>query len=99
MKKSFLIFTSFMFLTGCAQNVALLGPVFSVATTGSVNQAIVGESINHGIKNQTGKNSSDYVKQFFNEDFKNLDCNIANSNTLKEIYIKTVENTNCKKTQ
>ena len=59
-----------MFLTGCVQSVALLGPAFTIIKTGSIQQALVGETINQGIKNQTGKNVSEHVIQFLDKDTK-----------------------------
>ena len=46
MKNIFFILFTLMFLTGCAQNLALLGPAYSVVKTGGIQQAIVGETIN-----------------------------------------------------
>ena len=50
MKNIFFILFTFIFLTGCAQNLALLGPAFSVVKTGGIQHAIVGETINYGVK-------------------------------------------------
>ena len=61
MKKIYFILISFIFLTGCVQSVALLGPAFTIVKTGSIQQALVGESINQGIKKGTGKNVSEHV--------------------------------------
>ena len=61
MKKIYFILVSFIFLTGCVQSVALLGPAFTIVKTGSIQQALVGESINQGIKKGTGKNVSEHV--------------------------------------
>ena len=55
MKKFLLISASFIFLTGCAQSVALLGPTYSIVKTGGIQHALVGKTIDYGIKNQTGK--------------------------------------------
>ncbi len=63
MKKIYFILISFIFLTGCVQSVALLGPAFTIVKTGSIQQALVGESINQGIKKETGKNVSEHVMQ------------------------------------
>ena len=40
MRKIYFLLISFMLLTGCAQNLALLGPAVSIATTGGVQQII-----------------------------------------------------------
>ena len=70
MKKIYFILISFIFLTGCVQSVALLGPAFTIVKTGSIQQALVGESINQGIKKETGKNVSEHLKQFLDKDIK-----------------------------
>jgi len=69
-KKIYFILISFIFLTGCVQSVALLGPAFTIVKTGSIHQALVGESINQGIKKETGKNVGEHVMQFFDKDIK-----------------------------
>ena len=70
MKKIYFILISFIFLTGCVQSVALIGPAFTIVKTGSIQQALVGESINQGIKKETGKNVSEHVMQFLDKDTK-----------------------------
>tara|TARA_B100001093_G_scaffold424441_1_gene417605 strand:- start:171 stop:470 length:300 start_codon:yes stop_codon:yes gene_type:complete len=99
MKKFFLLFISFLFLTGCAQSVALLGPAFTLVKTGSIQQVFVGESLNQGIKNETGKDVSEHVKQFLNKDVKNQECEDNSSNELQKIFFNTIEDTDCKKIQ
>jgi hypothetical protein len=86
-KKIYFILISFIFLTGCVQSVALVGPAFTIVKTGSIHQAVVGESINQGIKKETGKDVSEHVKQFFDKDIKNQECQ------------NTFDETDCKKTQ
>jgi len=70
MKKIYFILISFIFLTGCVQGVALLGPAFTIVKTGSIQQALVGESINQGIKKETGKNVSEHVMQILDKDLR-----------------------------
>ena len=99
MKKIYFILISFIFLTGCVQSVALLGPAFTIVKTGSIQQALVGESINQGIKKETGKNVGEHVKQFFDKDIKDQECKNTNGNTLNEISFNSFDETDCKKTQ
>ena len=99
MKKFFFILISFIFLTGCAQSVALLGPAFTIVKTGSIQQALVGESINQGIKKETGKNVGEHVMQFLDKDIKNKECKHTNGDTLQEIFFNAFDETDCKKTQ
>ena len=81
-----------IFLTGCAQNVAVLGPAVTVATTGSVNQALLSGSINTGIKHQTGQNVSEHMVQAFNEP---LDCSMTSSNELAEMFFDDYSDLDC----
>ena len=99
MKKIYFILISFIFLTGCVQSVALLGPTFTIVTTGSIQQALVGESINQGIKKGTGKNVSEHVMQILDKDIKDQECKNTDGNTLKEISFNSLDKTDCKKTQ
>ena len=99
MKKIYFILISFIFLTGCVQSVALLGPAFSIVKTGSIHQAVVGESINQGIKKETGKNVGEHVMQFLDKDIKDQECKNTNGDTLKEISFNSFDKTDCKKTQ
>jgi len=98
-KKIYFILISFIFLTGCVQSVALLGPAFTIVKTGSIQQALVGESINQGIKKGTGKNVSEHVMQILDKDIKDQECKNTDGNTLKEISFNSFDKTDCKKTQ
>ena len=99
MKKIYFILICFIFLTGCAQNLALLGPAFTVVKTGSIQQVFVGESINQGIKKEAGKNVTEHVMQFLDKDIKEQECKYTNGDTLQEIFFNTFGETNCQKTQ
>ena len=82
----------FIFLTGCAQSVAVIGPAVTVATTGSVNEALLSGTINVGIKHQTGKNVSEHMVQGFNEP---LDCSMTSSNELAEMFFDDYNDLDC----
>jgi hypothetical protein len=98
-KKIYFILVSFIFLTGCVQSVALLGPALTIVKTGSIHQAVVGESINQGIKKETGKNVSEHVMQFLDRDLKDQECKNTHRDTLREIFFNAFDETDCKKTQ
>ena len=51
------IFLSLIFLSGCLQTTALLGPSMTIATTGNVLQAGLQYGANTAIKNETGKDT------------------------------------------
>ena len=61
--KIFAILVSFIFLTGFLPFIALLGPGFTVASSGSIYKAGAQYYINQSIKNKTGKNSLEFVKE------------------------------------
>ena len=99
MKKIYFILISFVFLTGCVQSVALLGPAFTIVKTGSIQQALVGETVNQGIKKETGKNVGEHVKQYFDKNIKDQECENTNGDTLQAIFFNAFDETDCKKTQ
>ena len=60
--KIFFIFFTLIFLNGCLQTTALLGPGITVATTGNVLQAGLQYGANAAIKNETGKDTLEHLK-------------------------------------
>jgi len=55
-----------LFLNGCAESLAFLGPIFTGASTGSVSNAGVSYGTTKAIKKITGKTTSETVKSFIN---------------------------------
>ena len=51
------------FLSGCAQNAALLGPAYTLATTGNVYQAGFTYGSNEIITKTTGKSAAQNLKE------------------------------------
>jgi hypothetical protein len=75
------IFFCLIFLNGCLQSTALLGPGVTIATTGNAFQAGFQYTANRAIKNETGKDAltlvkevveEDHKKRVFNKDFKKM---------------------------
>jgi len=62
LKVSF-IFFSLIFLNGCLQSTALLGPGVTIASTGNVLQAGLQYGANTAIKNKTGKNTLEHLQE------------------------------------
>ena len=56
------IFLSLIFLSGCLQTTALLGPSMTIATTGNVLQAGLQYGANTAIKNETGKDTFEHLQ-------------------------------------
>jgi hypothetical protein len=69
LKTSFL-FLSLIFLNGCLQSTAMLGPGLTLATSGNVLQAGFQYGANNAIKNETGKDVITLVKDVVEEDQK-----------------------------
>ena len=68
-KLSFL-FLSLIFLNGCVQSTAVLGPGVTLVTTGNAAQATFQYVANSAIKNETGKDAFTLVKDVVEEDHK-----------------------------
>ncbi len=65
--KLFFIIFSYIFLTGCYQTTALLGPGITVMSTGNVLQAGLQYGANTAIKNETGKYPLTHIKETVEE--------------------------------
>ena len=61
-KKIYLLVLISIFLSGCIQSTALLGPSITIATTGNVMQAGLQYGANTAIKNETGKDALTHLK-------------------------------------
>ena len=57
------LLTSFMFLTGFIPFLTLLAPTYTITTTGSFYKAGAQYFFNKKIKDRTGKNSLDFIKE------------------------------------
>ena len=99
MKNIFFILFAVIFLTGCAQNLAMLGPAISVAKTGGIQHAIVGETINYGVKNKTGKNVSEHAMSLLPDEVEFRECDNTYSNGLQKIFFEKIEDPDCNKIQ
>ena len=99
MRTIYFLIISFILLTGCAQNLALLGPVISVAKTGGIHQAVIGGTINHGIKSETGKDVSEHVMNLMDKETKDQNCKSINRNSLQEVFFENSEDIECKSIQ
>ena len=55
-----------LFLSGCVQTSALLGPMYTIGTTGNVLQAGASYGTSYAVKKMTGKTVSENVNTFVN---------------------------------
>ena len=60
--KTLFLFLSLIFLNGCLQSTAMLGPGVTLVTTGNVAQAGFQFAANNAIKNETGKNTFEFLQ-------------------------------------
>ena len=95
-KKLYLLVLTSIFLSGCIQSTALLGPSITIATTGNVMQAGLQYGVNTAIKNETGKDAITHLKDAVNEeqDNKKLEEKIRNiaRNTIDKVKRKLLIN-------
>ena len=70
-----LFLMSFMFLTGFVQVASLLGPVFTVASSGNVVKAGAQIIFDNEFKKKTGKSSLDYLKEEVSKNNYKTDIN------------------------
>ena len=67
-QKIYFLAIIFIFLSGCIQSTALLGPGVTLATTGNVMQAGLQYGANTAIKNETGKDAFTHLKDVVDEE-------------------------------
>jgi|TARA_B100000902_G_C26619693_1_gene579174 hypothetical protein len=81
------ILISFIFLTGFIPFISLLGPGYTVATSGSFYKAGAQFFLNKSIKDKTGKNSLDFLK----EKIKKNDNTIYLNQELEKLVKRRIE--------
>ena len=95
-KKIYFLVLISVFLSGCIQSTALLGPGVTIATTGNIMQAGLQYGANTAIKNETGKDAITHLKDAVNEkqDSQKLEEKIRNitKNTIDEVKRKLLIN-------
>ena len=95
-KKIYLLVLISMFLTGCIQSTALLGPGVTIATTGNIMQAGFHYGAYSAIKKETGKDALTHLKNAVEEEQDNqkLEKKIKNlaKSTIKRIKNKLLTN-------
>ena len=96
--KIIFLLTVLVFLNGCIQSTALMGPGVTIATSGNIAQAGFQYGTNKVIENQTGKNTLGYITDTLNENIneKNMKEEIDNKkfhekfkNLVKKKFYKT----------
>ena len=59
-----------LFLSGCFQSSAMVGPAITFASTGNVSQAGLAYFTNRAVKEETGMSATEYVSTFLEEKTK-----------------------------
>ena len=72
MKKILLLLVCFVFLSGCFQSIAMLGPVIGGASTGKIYQAGLSYGTNVIMLQATGKTTSEHMMDILNSKERNL---------------------------
>ena len=74
-----------LFVSGCAETVALLGPASTSLGGGNLAQSAVSTAVNYGVKKQTGKSAMEHAIEYAEE---------MNPQKNKEPCLSFVEKTN-----
>ncbi len=65
-KKTLLLISSFLVLTGCYQSTAsLIGPTVTLGTSGNIAQSVISYSVNESVKKATGDYPFEHIKKRF----------------------------------
>ena len=99
MRNIYFITLSFLLLTGCVNSSALLAPAFSLAKSGGIQDVIIGNAINYGIKNNTGKNVGEHAMSLLPDEVEIQECDNIYSNDLQKIFFNKSDALDCKKIQ
>ena len=95
-KKIYFLVLISIFLSGCIQSTALLGPGVTIATTGNIMQAGLQYGANTAIKKETGKDAITHLKDAVNkeQDRHKLEKKIRNitKNTIDKVKRKLLIN-------
>ena len=74
-KKIVLYFCISLFLTGCYQSTAMVGPAITFASTGNVSQAGLAYMTNKAVEKETGMTTTEYVATILEENNEESDKN------------------------
>ena len=69
-KKIVLHFCIILFMTGCYQSTAMVGPAITFASTGNVSQAGLAYLTNKTVKEETGMSAAEYISTILEEKTK-----------------------------
>ena len=87
MRRLFVLLTSLLLLSGCAESLALLGPASTSVTGGNLAQSAFSSSLSYGVKKQTGKTPLEHAVAYAER---------VNPEKKQETCISSVERTRSK---
>ena len=61
MKKTLSLIITFIFFSGCAESMAILGPASTSIGGGNVAQSALSSAVSYGVKKQTGKSPMEHA--------------------------------------
>ena len=82
------LFFYLIFLNGCFHATALLGPSFTIVTTGNIMQAGFQYGANSAIKNETGKDTLEHIRDAVEDENKSRKLKLKYT----EIIQKKIQN-------
>jgi len=92
LKKIIFLILGLFFLNSCMEPTALLGPAFTVGTSGNVYQAGLSYSSSQLVKTATGKTTFEHMSKFIDsKKFKDTKKKIINSRSKLEESFESVE--------
>ena len=92
--KILFIFSSLIFLNGCLQTTALLGPGVTIATTGNVLEVGLQYGANSVIEKETGKNTFEHLQNAVDNQNKNKKFHEKFTNLVEKKFELTREKLN-----
>jgi len=91
-QKIYFLAIIFIFLSGCIQSTALLGPGVTLATTGNIMQAGLQYGANTAIKNETGKDAFTHLKDAVDDEKDSQNIKTIVRNKIDKISKKLTTN-------
>ena len=91
MKKVIFVVVTTLFLNGCFQILALVGPAASGVATGNIYQSAISYSLSYGVKKSTGKTILENVIEMNknSKDNKKIVKNVKNKELIHSFYPRT----------
>ena len=86
-KKIVLYFCISLFLTGCYQSTAMVGPAITLASTGNFSQAGLAYITNKAVEKETAMSTTEYVSTILEEKTKKTKKTKKNEKINEELMI------------